>query len=123
MIIEVSPVIAPSSKGPPMMTRGRAHPLTVEEPIITMTVVGTYFARFLTCRYSFFCFSRIYYFVARTFLNRIGRCAGKLVRPMVTKVADNRMIYATDVYQVTLEFPEVDFLLISFFPCSFLLEL
>ena len=25
-----------------MMTRGRAHPLTVEEPTITMTVSGTY---------------------------------------------------------------------------------
>ena len=39
---------------------------------------------------------------------------------MVTKVVDNRMIYATDVYRVTLEFPEVDFLLTSFlFPIFF----
>ena len=34
--------IAPASQGPPMMTRGRAHPLTVEEPTITMTVADTY---------------------------------------------------------------------------------
>ena len=27
-----------------MMTRGRAHPLTVEEPTLTMTVSGTYTA-------------------------------------------------------------------------------
>ena len=81
-----------------MMTRGRAHPLTVEEPAITMTVADTYLldsqlaatmidsstTHSFVSRHSFFCFSHIYSFVARTFFNRIGRCAGKLVRPMVT---------------------------------------
>ena len=116
-----------------MMTRGRAHPLTVEEPAITVTVAGTYLldsqpaatmidssaTHSFVSRYSFFCFSHIYSFVARTFINRLGRCAGKLARPMVTKVADNRMIYVTDVYRVTLEFPEFEFLLILFFPIFF----
>ena len=100
------------------MTRGRAHPLTVEEPTITMTMAGTYWQdsqtaatmidgstthSFVSC-YSFFCFSHIYSFVACTFINQIGRCAGKLARPMATKVANNRMFYATDFYRVTPEF-------------------
>ena len=38
---------------------------------------------------------------------------------MVTKVADNRMIYVTDVYRVTLEFPEFEFIFILFFPIFF----
>ena len=73
--------IAPPPKGPPMMTRGRAHPLTVEEPTITMTVAGTYWQDSQTAatmidsstthsfvsRYSFFRFLHIHSFVARTF--------------------------------------------------------
>jgi hypothetical protein len=38
---------------------------------------------------------------------------------MVTMVADNRMINVTDMYRVTLEFPEFEFLLILFFPICF----
>ena len=49
-------------------------------------------------------------FVSRTFINRLGRNVGKLARPMVIEVADNRMIYVTDVYRgCTLEFSGVEF--------------
>ena len=96
-----------------MMTRGRAHPLTVEEPIIIMTVAGTYWQDSQTAatmidssatlsfisRYSFFRFSHIHSFVPRTF----ALCR-EIGRPMVTEVTINRMIYVTDVYQVTLLF-------------------
>ena len=121
-----------------MMTRGRAHILNVEEPATTVTMVDTYFARFLTCRsathsfvsrYSFFCFSHIHSFVARAFICQLGRCAGKLARPMVTKVADNRIIYVTDVMPPMfigslssfLRF-KVESLMILFSPFSYLLE-
>ena len=59
-----------------MMTRGRAHPLTVEEPTITMTVSDTYTAATMidsivshsfVPRYIFFRFLHIHSFVARTF--------------------------------------------------------
>ena len=73
-----------------MMTRGRAHPLTVEEPAITMTVADTYLldsqlaatmidsstTHSFVSRYSFFCFSHIYSFVARIFINRIDVVPG-----------------------------------------------
>ncbi|KAL4579640.1 hypothetical protein LXL04_015795 [Taraxacum kok-saghyz] len=89
---------APPSKGPPMMTRGRAHPLTVEEPIITMTTAATMIDSSVTHsfvpRYIFFRFLNIHSFVARTFA--LCRETG---RPMVTEVTVNRMIYVTDVYQ------------------------
>jgi hypothetical protein len=49
-------------------------------------------------------------FVSRTFINRLGRGVGKLARPMVVEVADNRTIYVTDVYRgCTLEFSGVEF--------------
>ena len=49
-------------------------------------------------------------FVSRTFINRLGRSIGKLARPMVIEVADNRTIYVTDVYRgCTLEFSGVEF--------------
>jgi len=110
-----------------MMTRGRAHPLTVEEPTITMTVSGTYWQDSQTAatmidssvthsfvpRYIFFRFLHIHSFVARTFA--LCRETG---RPMVTEVTVNRMIYVTDVYQVTLLFLGIEFPtdLISSFP-------
>ena len=63
------------------MTRGRAHPLTVEEPTITMTGSDTYWQDSQTAatmidssvthsfvpRYIFFRFLHIHSFVARTF--------------------------------------------------------
>ena len=49
-------------------------------------------------------------FVSRTFINRLGRSVGKLARPMVIEVADNRTIFVTDVYRgCTLEFSGVEF--------------
>ena len=42
------PAIASSSRGPAMMTRGRAHQLTAEEPPITATVAGN-FLSFILC--------------------------------------------------------------------------
>ena len=96
-----------------MMTRGRAHPLTVEEPTITMTVSGTYTAATMldssishsfVPRYIFFHFLQIHSFVARTFA-----LCGETGRPMVTEVTGNRMIYVTDVYQVTLLFLGIEF--------------
>ena len=49
-------------------------------------------------------------FVSRTFINRLGCSIGKLARPMVVEVADNRTIYVTDVYRgCTLEFSGVEF--------------
>ncbi len=49
-------------------------------------------------------------FVSRTFINRLGHSIGKLARPMVIEVADNRTIYVTDVYRgCTLEFSGVEF--------------
>ena len=50
-------------------------------------------------RYLFFRFLHIHSFVARTFA--LCRETG---RPMGTEVTVNRMIYVTDVYQVTLLF-------------------
>ena len=90
-----------------MMTQGRAHPLTVEEPTITMTMSGTYWQDSQTAatmidsnvthsfvpRYLFFRFLYIHSFVARSFA--LCRETGRL---MVTEVTVNRMIY------VTLEF-------------------
>ncbi|KAL4567845.1 hypothetical protein LXL04_023441 [Taraxacum kok-saghyz] len=75
--------------------RRRAHPLTVEEPTITMTVSGTYTAATMidssvshsfVPRYIFFRFSHI-------------RVVSETDWPMVTEVTVNRMIYVTDVYQ------------------------
>src|SRR6187200_64152 len=49
-------------------------------------------------------------FVSCTFINRLGRGIGKLARPMVIEVADNRIIYVTAVYRgCTLEFSGVEF--------------
>ena len=49
-------------------------------------------------------------FVSRTFINRLGCSIGKLARPMVVEVADNRTIHVTDVYRgCTLEFSGVEF--------------
>ena len=101
-----------------MMTRGRAHPLTVEEPTNTMTVSGTYWQDSQTVatmidssvthsfipRYLFFRFLHIHSFVARSFA--LCRETG---RPMGTEVTVNRMIYVTDVYQVTLLFLGIEF--------------
>ena len=70
-----------------MMTRGRAHPLTVEDPTITMTVAGTYLldsqspatminsgaTHSFVSRYSFLCFSHIHSCIARTIINHLGR--------------------------------------------------
>ena len=50
-------------------------------------------------RYLFFRFSHIHSFVPRTF----ALCR-EIGRPMVTEITVNRMIYVTDVYQVTLLF-------------------
>ena len=72
------------------MTRGRAHPLTVEEPAITVIVASTYLldsqsaatmiesgaTHSFVSRYSFFYFSHIHSLVARTFINRLGRSVG-----------------------------------------------
>ena len=117
-----NPASTSSSKGPTMVTRGRAHQLTAEEPAITPTGTGNSLfhpSLFLYCLMVYsslkvFCAfiwyesnmyllnsqtaatafdsSAIHSFVARIFINRIGRCVGKLARPMVTKVADYRMI-------------------------------
>ncbi|KAL4568026.1 hypothetical protein LXL04_023626 [Taraxacum kok-saghyz] len=92
--------IAPPSKGPPMMTRGRAHPLSVEEPTITMTVSGMYWQYSQTAatmidssvthsfvpRYSFFCCSHI-------------RVVSENWQANGYRGTVNRMIYVTDVYQ------------------------
>ncbi|XP_052620969.1 uncharacterized protein LOC128126862 [Lactuca sativa] len=49
-------------------------------------------------------------FVSRTFINRLGHSIGKLARPIVVEVADNRTIYVIDVYRgCTLEFSGVEF--------------
>ena len=108
-----------------MMTRGRAHPLTVEEPTITMTVAGTYWqdsqiaatmidssaTHSFVSHYSFFCFSLLILpFLAHSFFccSHI-RVVSETDRPMVTEVTVNRMIYVTDVYQVTLLFLGIEF--------------
>ena len=84
-----------------MMTRGRAHPLIVEEPTITMTMSGTYWQDSQTAatmfdssvthsfvpRNIFFRSLHIHSFVARTFA--LCRETG---RPIVTEVTVNRMI-------------------------------
>ncbi|KAL4573675.1 hypothetical protein LXL04_020489 [Taraxacum kok-saghyz] len=104
-LIDLESAIAPPSKGPPMMTRGRAHPLTVEEPTITMTVSDTYTAATMidsnvshsfVPRYIFFRFLHIHSFVARTF----ALCQ-EIDRPMVTEVTVNRMIYVIDVIRAS----------------------
>ncbi|KAL4573027.1 hypothetical protein LXL04_019820 [Taraxacum kok-saghyz] len=82
-----------------MMTRGRVHPLTVEEPTITMTVSGTYWQDYQTAT-TMIDSSVTHSFVARTFA---------LCGEMVTEVTVNRMIYVTDVYQVTLLFLGIEF--------------
>ncbi|KAL7606054.1 hypothetical protein Lser_V15G20823 [Lactuca serriola] len=103
------PAIASSSKGPTMVTRGRAHQMTADEPVITATVAGTYL---LDCVPAVVMFDSgaTHSFVSRTFIKRLGCSIGKLARPMVVEVADNRTIYVTDVYRgCTLEFSGVEF--------------
>ncbi|KAI3682071.1 hypothetical protein L2E82_50219 [Cichorium intybus] len=105
----MKPAGASSSKGTTMVTRGRVHQLTAEEPAITATVAGTYL---LDSEPAVVMFDSgaTHSFVSRTFINRLGRSIGKLARPMVIEVADNRMIYVTDVYRgCTLEFSGVEF--------------
>ncbi|KAI3708525.1 hypothetical protein L2E82_37728 [Cichorium intybus] len=105
----MKPAGASSSKGTTMVTRGRVHQLTAEEPAITATVAGTYL---LDSEPAVVMFDSgaTHSFVSRTFINRLGRSIGKLARPMVMEVADNRMIYVTDVYRgCTLEFSGVEF--------------
>ncbi|KAL7599837.1 hypothetical protein Lser_V15G25678 [Lactuca serriola] len=104
-----NPAIASSSKGPTMVTRGRAHQMTADEPVITATVAGTYL---LDSEPAVVMFDSgaTHSFVSRTFINRLGCSIGKLARPMVVEVADNRTIYVTDVYRgCTLEFSGVEF--------------
>ena len=49
-------------------------------------------------------------FVSRAFCNRLGRNVGRLVRPMVVEVADNRTLFVTDVYRgCTLEISGTEF--------------
>ncbi|KAI3505496.1 hypothetical protein L1887_27627 [Cichorium endivia] len=105
----MKPAGASSSKGTTMVTRGRVHQLTAEEPAITATVAGTYL---LDSEPAVVMFDSgaTHSFVSRTFINRLGRSIGKLARPMVIEVADNRMIYVTDVYRgCTLEFSGFEF--------------
>ncbi|KAI3503682.1 hypothetical protein L1887_32131 [Cichorium endivia] len=103
------PASASSFKGPTMVTRGRAHQLTAGEPAITATVAGTYLLDSEPAAVMFDS-GATHSFVSRTFINRLGRSIGKLARPMVIEVADNRMIYVTDVYRgCTLEFSGVEF--------------
>ncbi|XP_052620931.1 uncharacterized protein LOC128126834 [Lactuca sativa] len=104
-----NPAIASSSKGPTMVTRGRAHQMTADEPVITATVAGTYL---LDSEPAVVMFDSgaTHSFVSRTFINRLGHSIGKLARLMVVEVADNRTIYVTDVYRgCTLEFSGVEF--------------
>ncbi|XP_023736044.1 uncharacterized protein LOC111883953 [Lactuca sativa] len=107
--VGTNPAIASSSNGPTMVTRGRAHQMTVEEPVITATVAGTYL---LDSEPDVVMFDSgaTHSFVSRTFMNRLGRSIGKLAHPMVVEVADNRTIFVTDVYRgCTLEFSGVEF--------------
>ncbi|XP_052627740.1 uncharacterized protein LOC128134253 [Lactuca sativa] len=104
-----NPAIASSSKGTIMVTRGRAHQMTVEEPVITTTVADTYL---LDSKPDVVMFDSgaTHSFVSHTFINRLGRIIGKLAHPMVVDVVDNRTIYVTDVYRgCTLEFSGVEF--------------
>ncbi|KAL4591429.1 hypothetical protein LXL04_004394 [Taraxacum kok-saghyz] len=89
----------PPSKGPPMMTRGRAHPLTGEEPTITMIVAGTYWQDSQTAatmidgsvthsfvsRYIFFRFLHIH-----SLLLAHSRCVGKLAGQWLPRLRRNR---------------------------------
>ncbi|XP_052620862.1 uncharacterized protein LOC111897404 [Lactuca sativa] len=104
-----NPAIASSSKGTTMVTRGRAHQMTVEEPVITTTVAYTYL---LDSKPDVVMFDSgaTHSFVSHTFINRLGRSIGKLAHPTVVDVVDNRTIYVTDVYRgYTLEFSGVEF--------------
>ena len=83
------------------MTRGRAHPLTVEEPTITMTVsgiIGTHSS------------------VSRAFILLLlahSRCVGNW-QANGYRGTVNRMIHVTDVYQIPFLFLGIEFLLILF---------
>ncbi|XP_052619541.1 uncharacterized protein LOC111895023 [Lactuca sativa] len=106
---DTNPVIASSSKGTTMVTRGHAHQMIVEEPVITTTVACTYL---LDSEPDVVMFDSgaTHSFISHTFINRLGRSIGKLAHPMVVDVADNRTIYVTDVYRgYTLEFSGVEF--------------
>nr|KAJ0219995.1 hypothetical protein LSAT_V11C200085290 [Lactuca sativa] len=99
-----NPAIPSSTKGTTMVTRGRAHQMTVEEPVITTTVAGTYL---LDSKPDVVMFDSgaTHSFVSHTFINRLGRSIGKLAHPMVVDVADNRTIYVTYVYRVRVRNP------------------
>ncbi|XP_052623580.1 uncharacterized protein LOC128128849 [Lactuca sativa] len=104
-----NPAIASSSKGTTMVTRGRAHQMTVEEPVITTTLADTYL---LDSKPDVVMFDSgaTHSFVSHTFINRLGRSIGKLAHPMVVDVVDNRTISVTDVYRgCTIEFSGVEF--------------
>ncbi|XP_052625909.1 uncharacterized protein LOC111918842 [Lactuca sativa] len=104
-----NPAFASSSKGPTIVTRGRAHQMTADEPVITATVAGTYLLD-SDPAVVMFDSGATHSFVSRTFINRLGCSIGILARPMVVEVADYRTIYVTNVYRgCTLEFSGVEF--------------